>query len=179
MEFTTALSYEATKPLSKLDEFALNGFDPAIPGYYELGQADKNILKKFGRPNNTTSEIKPDKREPGLQNKYETWNYDGLVVELLTDLGDEKYRITWINKIILTSNKYRLKYGLNIGCKKKDFYKQFGNPDKVSSNSITYEVGIFSIHDDVQFYSNIDVIIEFDGEISKSITWNYDTGRRL
>jgi len=155
------------------EDFSINSFNPEIPGHQVIGNAKQNILKRFGYPENVITRIGADSREAGSDRETIRWEYDGLTIIMYAPLIG-KYSTEWIEKIILTGSQYKLKHDLNIGSTKADYRKILGNPREKNHNSFTYREGRYTNIKGVDFFTGVDVIIEFNNQNkSEKITWVY------
>lgn len=140
-----------------LVDFAFDGFEPSI-GHGE-GKAIEKIYYRFGQARHVEVRLEPDDREPGVTNEVKTWHYDGL--EIITS-GSVLTLGRWIDKITLTSPKYKLKFGLSIGARREDFLAKLGRP----SNEGPKAMGYWAQHTVVNIW--------FDEEDrAEKITWEY------
>lgn len=150
-------TYDLERP--SVLKFASDGFDPSI-GRGE-GKAIEKIYYRFGQARRVDVQIEPDAREPGVTNEVKTWHYDGL--EIITS-GSVLTLGRWIDKITLTSPKYKLKFGLSIGLPREAFIAKLGQPSNEGPKAMGYWA----------YYHTSAVNIWFDEEDqAEKITWEY------
>lgn len=173
-----ASAKEKTRPWTKIQIFADNGFEPKIEGLRVEGAVLKDdIIKRFGKPLHYTS-IHALDRDPSVINDILTWEYNGLTIILngpkdLSDLSSEADQY-WISKIILTSPDYSLKYALKIDQTRQAFLKELGKPDQEIDGIFIYEVTNYATIGGVDFAGHIKVWVEFDKNgKARKIIWEH------
>lgn len=148
-----------------VNKFVELGFNPGLPVFYRTDGT--KIRKIFGEPVKVEKFTYPDDREPQSKNIEIIYYYSGVKI---TVFGPENSNILSINELVLTSNKYKLVGGLNIGKKLSTFKKVLGNPSG-SNGSIIFYRNKNKNNEYVQ-YPDMAVTIEC-GETNtvESITW--------
>ena len=153
--------------------FAYDGFAPGINRSIADGDAAKKILQRFGQPRWSYSGKSLDWREPRVINEIHRWQYDGLEIIAVRDDKSKDQRIE-IEKITLTSPKYKLKFGLAIGAPKEAFIRRLGPPWKEEPDSIGYWATYYAREEGDHAVSRAGLGIQFDQQHrAKKITWAY------
>jgi len=148
-----------------VDDFIHDGFIPSILFSNQKDKFVKILIKHFGSPILTKMEIVSDSRRSSQKNEESTYHYDGLVIKTSTPLISKKLT-TWVTYVHLTSDKYQLRYGLNIGSKRNEFVKMLGHTYINSQFKLKYQT---SEHAST---GNVEVI--FDKSLkAKEITWEF------
>ena len=129
---------------------------------FELGDSVNEIIKTLGQPKDIqVDKIKnvhyPDEIVDEIHRLY----YDGLYVQI--------YKATEGNKELLqalsiTSNKFKVKLGLNVGTTKTEIRRTLGNPSNDSDDMWSY-VYTEGYPNTVQFY--------FENDAVTKIEWSY------
>ena len=119
----------------------------------------------------------PDKRDPTvLHVEIYTWQWNGLDIITARPVlyaGYEKPN-QWIDKITLTSPKYKLKFGLSIGACRGAFIAKLGRPSSEGPKAMGYSADYYKSEGGVSFASHPVVNIWFDEEDrAKKIVWTY------
>jgi len=134
------------------EEFDTNGF------YY--GNTITEIKNKLGEPKNIKiNDLKNVHIENQIDKIYELY-YDGLYIKIYKNSSDQ---IELIKQITISSEKYKVKWDLNVGTPRNNILKVLGKPNCESKNILYYigeEVGPIGF----QFYTNNDKI--------EKINWN-------
>jgi len=155
---------ELTEKEKAVNEFIRNGFLPTIPISNNKEDMKKILVARFGSIISMKTEVVSDKRRHRLKNEESYFTFDGIVIKTVRPIADGLW--TWITHIRLTSSKYKLKFGLNIGSSKKNFIKNLG----VSWASKNKQILSYSTTN----VSTGDVVIEFNQmDKAKKITWDF------
>ena len=129
---------------------------------FQLGDSVNEIIKHLGQPTDMKVEKRRNVHYPNeIVDEIHRLYYDGLSVEI--------YKATEGNKELLqtlsvTSNKFRVKLGLNVGVTKSEIKRALGRPSKDRDNVWSY-VCTDGYEHEVRFYFAND-------EVNK-IEWSY------
>lgn len=164
---------------SLLVPFAFDGFDPGIQRSISTGDAKERLLERFGPALRINEKIIPGV-QPELNEKIETWYYDGLEVDI-TSLVDSDYHS--IKRILLTKGEFKLKGGISIGSTRNEVISLLGNPDRKISYTLMdplhYNIDYHNIERNsseqkASVYSHIQINVELDADSRvEKILWSY------
>jgi len=131
----------------------------------EIGVVYEPVLSEhFGRPE------KSEKREafgdPTYRVINETISYDGVEIEISRAVDAAPSDWTWLNRVRITSPKYRLRHGLRVGESVAAFEERLGpwrgrHPDDRSS--VSFDAGGFCEPGGVTHAAHGTVTLELDG----------------
>lgn len=143
--------------VTRVEQFSFNGFD------FRLGTTEKEIIRNLGSPQKIRKEkIKNIYDHNQMDETIEIY-YDGLYIKIYNVKavdGDKEM----IEAISVFSNKYKIKWGLNIGCSRQQVKDILGAPSEVDNEKLTYSL-------DGNFPHQFDFFIK-DGKVYK-IEWSY------
>lgn len=161
----------------RLTLFAFSVFD----GFQLTHRADGAveevvILQHLGHPSDIKEWQESDKREPGLVNKYKIYLYKGLEITTVTPQTG-KQPGTWIERIVVTSPRYRLSSGLRVGEPLAAFIHVLGEPEipfDRDRGEVKYYTESIQILDGVAFagHATITIMVDKNGKV-KAISWWY------
>lgn len=139
----------------RIDEFIYEGLD------FSFGETRSEIIKNLGNPLKIMEESVISRHHPDLNDTIYDLVYDGLHVRIYHAVVDEKELVL---KILVESDKYRLKYGLNIGVTDEFVLRTLGQP--IIKQKDVYEYNDSNGFAKLRFYfdSNILIKIEWDFE---------------
>jgi len=131
---------------------------------FELGHSVNEIIKTLGRPKHIQVEkIKNFHHPDEIVDEIHRLYYDGLYVEIYKATTDNK---EMLQALSVTSNRFKVKLGLNIGTTKTEIKKALGNPSISSSNDIwDYGNPSGGYPDIVKFF--------FENDRVTKIEWSY------
>ena len=161
----------------KNDEFlfGFDGFDPKIGRRISDGDAIEKIYHRFGPPRRVEVKTKPDERD-GVINEVKTWHWEGL--EIVTS-GPIRLLGRWIERITLTGQQYKLKFGLSIGSPREAFIEKLGCPHRLTKGDparLVYVSSYSAGEDGVAVASHSQIYIDFDKQDrAEKIIWEYFT----
>ena len=168
-------SYATGERQTSLILFAHHPFVPPMPYKNEIGDYNPLVPQRFGTPRKKEERHNvPDYRDPTTNLTIYTFQYEGLVI---TTFGPEskgrKPKNTWIDTIVLSSPKYQLVGGLQIGAPKKAFLDYLDAPGGEQYKSkLVYYAEDFEYRGDVNFHIWVRVTIEFDNhQRANKIVW--------
>lgn len=119
---------------SKIDQFIWDGLD------FKLGKTKTEIIRNLGTPKSFKVRKIENQYDPEQIDEIYELYFDGLYVGI--------YKVTKDGKeiflaITVTSDKYKVKLGLNVGSSKENVVKILGEPqDKDGENVYIYEDSI-------------------------------------
>lgn len=138
----------------RINEFFEDGF---VGG---LGSKEEEVIKKLGPPKKIKREY-PNYNKP-LEHNYESIDlfYDGLHINIYKDPYSLREFVSIPDG--LTSDKYKMKWELNIGCSKKHVLDTLGRPSwpNRTKDSLTYYAEGNNLH----FYFKEDKLIKIEWE---------------
>lgn len=140
----------------KINQLVDDGLD------FELGESVNEIIKTLGQPKDMQVEkIKnvhcPDEIVDEIHRLY----YDGLYVEIYKATEGNK---EMLQTLLVSSNKFKVKLGLNVGATKTEIKQVLGNPSNDSGGVWAY-VYTAGYPDKVRFY--------FENDRVTKIEWSY------
>ncbi|MFH1096632.1 MAG: hypothetical protein V1749_03925 [Candidatus Desantisbacteria bacterium] len=148
----------------KVNQFIDNGWD------FKIGETKDEIIKNFGNPDDNASSETCE------------WFYDDLYIKFIKGIkGDEIV----ISSVIITSDKYKTKWGLNVGSSKKKVLEILGKPYKrkilVDKSYKKIPVALRASYDEEWTYLYIEgasscVTFSFKDDIIYHIEWELYTG---
>lgn len=151
----SGLMNENNHSQSNLREFAGNGLD------FKLGMTRKEIFQNIGTPVSVQTESVENRHQPKIMDTIYELDFDGLVVKIYDAGGKE---IMLYQKI--SSPKYKVKYGLNIGESRRKIKDVLGDPQEVHHDKV-----IYAYYDEFG-YETIVVFRIADDKIA-AIEWNF------
>jgi len=134
------------------------------------------ILQHLGNPTDIKEWQEPDKREPGLVTTYRTYIFKGLEITTVAPQTG-KQPGTWLERIVVTSPRYRLRCGLRVGEPLAAFIHVLGDPGKSfdsDKGEVKYYAETAQMVDGVTFagHATITFVIDKNGKV-KAINWWY------
>lgn len=138
-----------------LKEFAGNGLES------KLGETRKELIQNIGNPVNETLTKVKNRHQPDITDTIYHLTFDGFEASIYDTGGKE---ILLYQKI--TSPKYKVKYGLNIGGTKDKVIAALGNPQEEPQDQLIY------CYYDEAGYQTL-VIFSFTGDKITAIEWNF------
>jgi len=129
---------------------------------FKLGDSVNEIIKTLGQPKDIKVEKERNVHYPNeIMDEIHRLYYDGLSIEI--------YKATEGNKELLqtlsvTSNKFKVKLGLNVGVTKPEIKRALGRPSKDRGNAWSY-VCTDGYEHEVRFY--------FANDKVNKIEWSY------
>lgn len=157
--------------------FAYDGFEPGIHRSISRGDARERLIERFGPALRRNEKIIPGVH-PELNEKIETWYYDGLEIELSSTVNSDN---RGIKRILLTSGEFKLKGGISIGSSRNEVISILGDPDLnagyILTDPLKYKVDYHNIESSTDrkssVYSHIEVNIKLDAHSRvEKILWN-------
>ena len=146
--------------------FGFDGFHPGINRSFSASDTKEKLLQRFGKPRTLEMRKQLDRDPTVLHIEVYTWQWEGLEIITARPILYEGYDkpTQWIEKIILTSPKYKLKFDLSIGAHRKAFIEALGQPPSQGPKAMGYW----------DHSSGPVVNIWFDEQDrAKRITWQY------
>jgi hypothetical protein len=141
----------------KADEFIDNGAE-------FLGERIVNskadVISKLGTPLKVTSKGVRNIYSEVMDTVYELF-YEGLYLEIYEVTLDNR---SFVYHIVVTSKKYKSKWGLGVGATKGDLRAILGKPNQSNIHSWSYVV-LYGHPDSVRFY--------FEEGTVRKIEWSY------
>jgi hypothetical protein len=161
----------------RLTLFAFSVFDGLQLAHRADGAVEEAvILKHLGHPSAIKELQESDKREPGLANRYRTYIYEGLEITTVTPQAG-KSPGTWLERIVVTSQQYRLSSGLHIGEPIASFIQVLGEaeaPFDRDKGEVKYYAETIQMLDGVTFAGHVTITFTIDkNEKVKAISWWY------
>jgi len=141
-----------------VDQFIKNGLG------FKLGRSRAKIIANLGEPRNTIVE---KANTPSTLSTYssagiadETYElfYDGLVVGLYHAAVEKE---DLLQHLSITDSKYKIKWGLGIGCTKQKVKSVLGNPSEEDEFAYVYK-NSHGTESFVHFYFANDVVYKID-----------------
>lgn len=148
----------------KVNQFIDKGWD------FKIGKTKDEIIKNLGNPDDNSS-----------SESYQ-WFYDGVYIEFTTGINREEIVIS---NLIITSNKYKTKWGLNVGNSKKKVKEILGEPykRKILTDKSYRKIpsALRASYDEEWTYLYIEgasscVVFSFKDDIIQHIEWKFYTG---
>ena len=168
---------DITGHAEQLTLFAFSVFD----GFQLTHRADgaveeAAILQHLGHPSDIKEWQESDKWEPGLVNKYKNYLYKGLEITTVTPQAGE-HPNAWLERIVVTSPRYRLRSGLRVGEPLAAFIYVLGEPEIPlyrDRDEVKYYAETIQTLDGVAFagHATITLMIDKNGKV-KAISWWY------
>jgi hypothetical protein len=161
----------------RLSLFAFSVFDGFQLAHRADGAVEEAvILQHLGHPTDIKKWQESDKREPGLINKYRTYIYNGLSITIVTPQTGEQPG-TWLERIVVTSPRYRLSSGLRVGEPLAAFIHVLGDPVKSfdrNKGEVKYYAEAVQMLDGVTFagHATITIMVDKNRKV-KAISWWY------
>lgn len=115
---------------NKINEFVYDGFD------FKLGRTRSEIIKALGRPIRITSKEVINVHNPEKVDVKNVFIYEGLSIKIYRVSENGREIITGIS---VTSDEYKLKWGLSVGCSQGDLKRQLGEPFEKMSDTYVYQ----------------------------------------
>lgn len=119
------------------------------------------MIQSIGNPMKVETQKVENRHQPGVMDAIYKLAFDSLAVDIYDAGGKE---IMLYQKI--TSPKYKVKHGLNIGASKERITDVFGLPQEVNENKLIYA------YQDELGYETIIVFSITEDKIS-AIEWNF------
>ena len=138
-----------------LREFAGNGLN------FKLGATRKEIIQNIGIPVNVESQTVKNRHQPDVMDTVYRLDFDGLTVNIYDAAGKE---IILYQKV--SSSKYPVKYGLNVGVSKEKIREILGSPQEVHHDKVIYA------YMDDWGYETI-IVFSIDENKITAIEWNF------
>ena len=131
----------------RLDLLAYEIFEPPVPTLeYQYVRVSANALfKRFGKPKITSEALERHRDpNPGAPAMIEalTWDFSGMVMDVTAyppSVNHDPKKIS-INRIEITSSRYKLQNRLEVGQPISKFISQLGNPNSRDKSSMSYLV---------------------------------------
>jgi hypothetical protein len=155
--FVYASEKEDSQAERKADIFIYEG--PAFLGNTII-KSKSVIINRLGKPRSIKSEKAKNPHNDSTDTIYELF-YEGLYVKVYEVSLDDR---SFILHIILENNKYKTKWGLNVGTAKEIIGNVLGEPDEKSDTSWTF-VSAEGYPSTVKFY--------FERDRVRKIEWSY------
>ncbi len=146
------LIYEKDQYLINLEEFIDKGLE------FKLGKTRKEMIENIGTPVKVETQTVENRHVQGLVDTIYELSFDGLYIGIYDTRGKE---IILYHKI--TSPKYKVKYGLNVGVSVDKVREVFGKPQEEQENQLNYiyETGAFEIYVVFRIFENKITTIEW------------------
>lgn len=168
----------------KLDVFGYEIFDPVLPGLIRGNRKVllANMLDRFGKPLNQTTVLRdyhdPDPIKGPFQYEEIIWYYDGLVIQMGSDIAsgkDQEARTGWIQRVTVSSPQYQLQYHLRIGLKVDRFIAILGTPTYRDKDHVNYDAeDAVEIREGVYNVTPCQIEMRLDGKMRvKEIEWTW------
>jgi hypothetical protein len=139
------------------DDFIQEG--PEFLGSIIISSKD-DVIGKLGKPLNMTSKEVKNRHNDVMDTVYELV-YKGLYLEIYEVTLDNR---GFVYHIVVTSKKYKPKWGLGVGATKSQVKAALGNPNETNINEWSYVVSDIFPHS-VTFY--------FEKDRVQKIEWLY------
>lgn len=139
----------------RVNQFIYDGLD------FKLGKTRAEIISNLGNPENMEMKKVKNIHYPDeiIDEIYELF-YDGLYIRIYkATAGDREF----IEYLSITSDRFKIKWGLNIGSSKEEVKNILGNPIKEDSDVFTYEY-TDGYPDHVYFYFRDNAVYRIDWE---------------
>jgi hypothetical protein len=124
--FMAGTAFGASRALT---DFIDNRFD------FSLGKTRAEVIRTLGQPLSIKNKCTSRDFIQATRCRVYNMKYDGLELEIYEG---QHCAMRQISMIVLTSPKYRVKYGLGIGTDKKNIIRLLGRPAKIQKNSLLY-----------------------------------------
>lgn len=139
----------------RIDEVIYEGLD------FNFGETRSEIIKNLGEPLKITEKSVISRHRPELNDNLYDLVYEGLEARIYHVVADEKELVL---RILIKSEKYKVKYGLNIGVTDEFVLKTLG-PPAIKQKDL-YEFNDSNGFAKLRFY--------FDSNILHRIEWNFE-----
>ena len=168
----------------RLDAFGYEIFEQNIPGL-KLGKRQvsfSDILDRFGELIRTDSQLRdyqdPHPTKGPFQYEELTWYFDGLVLQIGSDLASDNPqtpRRVWIQRVVISKPVYRLKHGLRIGQTASHFVDILGEPTGRNKSGLSYVVdNAVEVKPSVFEVTPYQIAMKLDGDDKvKEIEWTW------
>lgn len=93
-------------------------------------------MRSFDKVLSEKSRIVPNAYHPGRQDEVKTFEYDGLVLQVLFIGGSPSNGLLWETDI--TKPRWAMKYGLKVGSSVADVQRELGEPDERAPSQLKY-----------------------------------------
>jgi hypothetical protein len=139
----------------KVDEFVAEGLD------FKLGKTKVEIVKNLGNPKTIRIQKVPNVHYPKyIVDEIHELFYDGFYIKLYKATETNKEMVEYLS---VTSDRYKVKWGLNIGTHKNKVRNLLGPPLKKEKSVYTYQ-DRDGYPDHVYFYFRDDRIYKIEWE---------------
>jgi hypothetical protein len=139
---------------SRINEFINDGLD------FKLGKTIGEIKQALGQPQKSNIRKVENRHYPQIDEIHELY-YQGLYMQIYKVSATRKEFIT---NISISSDRYKLKWGLNVGSQKSAVKRVLGSPDKNEKN-------LFEYCDDITLVSCVS--FHFSNEIVRKVDWDF------
>jgi hypothetical protein len=117
---------------TRISQFIYDGWG------FKLGKTRAEIERNLGRPLASTGKEVPNLHYPERTDEIFELGYTGLRISIYRVSETRKEIVT---AVAITSARYRLKWGIKVGCPIDDVQKVFGYPSEEREGVISYETG--------------------------------------
>lgn len=142
--------------------------------------AIKNIplTNYFGTPKEVKEWEEPDSRDPSLTVRKTQWLFHGVRILLDTPLPSSRKNPTiWLNRVEISTPRYKLCQGLKVGQPLSAFIKLLGEPElplDLHAGKVIYEAQNFQPVGGIAFAGQATITLNVDKEMNiSSISWQY------
>lgn len=175
-----ALAETSTSANQKnLDCFAFRIFDQfRIVKRVDGSLINSPLTNHFGAPKEVKEWEEPDSRELGVTIRKKQWLFHGVRILLDTPLlSSQRYPETWLNRVEISTPRYRLCRGLKVGQPLSAFIKSLGQPEipfDQNVGKVIYEAQSFESVGGVSFAGQATITLNIDKKMNvMSIYWEY------
>lgn len=155
VETSEFLTSEISNHQQRIDEVIYEGLD------FRLGETKNDIIKNLGEPLKIIEKSITSRYRPDYCDKLYDLIYDGLEARIYHATTDEKELVL---RILIEKEKYKIKYGLNIGVTEEYIIGALGPPSIKEKN--LYEYNDSNGFAKLRFY--------FDSNSLIKIEWNFE-----
>lgn len=142
----------------KIVQFANSGWE------FKLGRSIDEIKQNLGRPLSEEIQKVANMYTNGQVDEIHVLDYDGLSVGVYR--VNEATPREILTRLAITSNKYRIKWGLNIGVAQSEVKRVLGKPQEPANGTFVYEAEYEVVDSDsVSFY--------FRNGVLQKIQWEW------
>ncbi len=149
------IASEISNHQQRIDEIIYEGLD------FHLGETKNDIIKNLGEPFKIIEKPVTSRHRLDVSDKLYDLVYDGLEARIYHVTADEKELVL---RILIENEKYKVKYGLNIGVTEEYVVGVLGQPS-IKENNL-YEYNDSNGFAKLRFYFNSNSLTK--------IEWNFE-----
>lgn len=155
IETSEFIASEISNHQQRIDEVIYEGLD------FQFGETKNDIIKNLGEPNKIVEKPITSRHRLEVSDKLYDLIYDGLEARIYHVTSDEKELVL---RILIENEKYKIKYGLNIGVTEEYVIGTLGPPPIKEKNY--YEFYDSNGFAKLRFY--------FESHSLAKIEWNFE-----